>query len=431
MAEAPTEGVPLSELIGQEVGLAVACKIVLDLAEAAEYAHERGKTIGIAPAHIAVYLDGSVKIERASQTAIAYRAPEQIQKKDVDPRAEVFGLGVVLHELIAGAHLFAKENDFETMEAIVRAKAPAIEPPELDAIVQRCLSKDREDRYASPGQLADAITAFLAARGVTASARRVRARVQDIVSDRAPPERNEDAELSNDDLLIVPTNAQTAADCVPNFPPEHPSNRPPWTATEPRGSKAPEAARAKAPSGGYGTVLIVGAIVLVAIGYLAFATPWRADPAPAERARPPLTGTLSIDSAPSGARVTIDGREAGTTPITVPRLSTGTHRLRFELEGHAPHEGPVEVRADRTTAITQPLRPIAAGPIERGRLTITSEPRAVVYYDGERLGETPLDRVELPAGVVRLELETPDGMRHVRGAMVRANDSSSVHIELN
>lgn len=146
-----------------------------------------------------------------------------------------------------------------------------------------------------------------------------------------------------------------------------------------------------------------------------------------------LLGTLSVDSTPPGAIVFVDDEERGTTPVVVPELTTGRHTVRLVLEGHETHTGTVEIRADETHDLTQPLTPVTTGqegPTETGRLTLTSTPTATVYLNGRELGTTPLRNVEVPAGLIALELETPDGERHRRGVMVPANDSVSSHIDL-
>lgn len=144
------------------------------------------------------------------------------------------------------------------------------------------------------------------------------------------------------------------------------------------------------------------------------------------------TGSLFIESDPPEATLFVDGEPRGTTPMRVDPLSTGSHDVRLELDGHRTHEGTVEIRADRTALVRQTLQPehAAEEPTASGRLTLTSEPPAQVFLNGEALGETPLRDVEVPAGVLTLELETRDGRRFRRGVVVRADDATSTHIDL-
>ena len=82
----------------------------------------------------------------------------------------------------------------------------------------------------------------------------------------------------------------------------------------------------------------------------------------AERvARPPAaakgaaTGSLSVDSRPRGAQVTIDGRVLGVTPLSAPGLSPGVHAVRVELAGHKPVTTTVTVKAGETAKIAVTL----------------------------------------------------------------------------
>jgi serine/threonine protein kinase len=92
----------------------------------------------------------------------AYMAPEQARGEPLTPRSDVFALGVVLYELICGAHPFgrqvtAEERDSEPMRVIPpRVVKPSI-PPGIDAICMRALAHDPRERYARMQQLIDAI----------------------------------------------------------------------------------------------------------------------------------------------------------------------------------------------------------------------------------------------------------------------------------
>lgn len=92
--------------------------------------------------------------------AIAYRAPEQISgEARVDHRADIFSLGVILYEALAGRHPFAGATAAEVMRSIREDSPPPLDDHRLDAVARRCLSKDREKRYASARALAEALHA--------------------------------------------------------------------------------------------------------------------------------------------------------------------------------------------------------------------------------------------------------------------------------
>jgi serine/threonine-protein kinase len=97
----------------------------------------------------------------------AYMSPEQIRNsKGVDFRTDVWGLGVILHELITGTRPFTAETPLGTLAAItadepqdVRAVRPDVSP-ELDAVVRRCLEKSTSKRIQSVAELAEALAPF-------------------------------------------------------------------------------------------------------------------------------------------------------------------------------------------------------------------------------------------------------------------------------
>jgi hypothetical protein len=92
-----------------------------------------------------------------------YVAPEQIQGRNVDRRADVYSLGCVLFEMLTGRVAYAKDSDMAKLWAHVTdpPPLPRTERPELveafDDIVGRATAKDPEDRFATAGELAAAV----------------------------------------------------------------------------------------------------------------------------------------------------------------------------------------------------------------------------------------------------------------------------------
>jgi hypothetical protein len=68
-----------------------------------------------------------------------------------------------------------------------------------------------------------------------------------------------------------------------------------------------------------------------------------------------LTGSLKVTSKPVGALVTLDGRRVGKTPLSIPRVPTGSHVLRLELNGYLVWSWGVSVGANRSEAVTVSL----------------------------------------------------------------------------
>lgn len=102
----------------------------------------------------------------------AYMAPEQLRGEAADARADLWGLGVVLFEMLAGRHPFRPPGDFFAVtHAIIHRPTPALDnlvpglPPGLGAIVARATAKVAADRFGNASDMADALRAVLASPG--------------------------------------------------------------------------------------------------------------------------------------------------------------------------------------------------------------------------------------------------------------------------
>ena len=143
-----------------------ALAIVSGACDAAAHLGAAGWVHGdICPANLLVDGDRAVLIDLGVARAIgeagavrgthAYMAPEQVRGLAWTRATDVFALGVVLWELIAGARLFHRGPPWLSMAAVVEAPAPALSDPSLDAIVQRALAKDPAQRIPTAEALAD------------------------------------------------------------------------------------------------------------------------------------------------------------------------------------------------------------------------------------------------------------------------------------
>ncbi len=127
------------------------------------------------------------------------------------------------------------------------------------------------------------------------------------------------------------------------------------------------------------------------------------------------SGRLTVRSMPAGARVLVDGRDVGTTPVTVGKLTRGTHAVRVLHDGYVAQERRASITAGRPSpSLTVRLtRADAAArtkaPASRltASLAVESRPSgARVLLDGKLVGTTPMLIDAVPAGVhaVRLDL---------------------------
>jgi eukaryotic-like serine/threonine-protein kinase len=91
---------------------------------------------------------------------VGYMSPEQVRGQQVDPRSDIFSLGTVMYEMLAGEHPFRGASPADTMSSILREdprELTAINPstpPGLDRVIRHCLEKHPEQRYQSARDLA-------------------------------------------------------------------------------------------------------------------------------------------------------------------------------------------------------------------------------------------------------------------------------------
>jgi hypothetical protein len=99
---------------------------------------------------------------------LAYLAPEQLGAAEVDARADLFALGIVLHETIAGRPLFKAATEAQTLTRVMHANIPPLCelrpdcPPALEQIARRALQRDPEVRYQSAAEMLTDLTAVRA-----------------------------------------------------------------------------------------------------------------------------------------------------------------------------------------------------------------------------------------------------------------------------
>ena len=109
----------------------------------------------------------------------AYMSPEQVRGGAVDHRSDIFSFGVVLYEMLAGAHPFRRETAVETMNAILRDEPPPIAdaavPPGLLRVIEHAVEKTPSNRFESMKDLAFALGA-LTISGESSPSRPQRAR---------------------------------------------------------------------------------------------------------------------------------------------------------------------------------------------------------------------------------------------------------------
>jgi serine/threonine-protein kinase len=172
---------------GERLPVPITLTLVTAICRGLAYAHSFVDEAGVhrpiihrdvSPANVLICRDGSIKLLdfglarvtrgetlhiETFQGKLAYMSPEQMERGSLDRRADVFGLGAVLHELLVGRRLFGLGDDAQTLRRLVDA---AIEPPSamnpdvpaaLDVITLRALSRDPDERYQSATEMLAAL----------------------------------------------------------------------------------------------------------------------------------------------------------------------------------------------------------------------------------------------------------------------------------
>ncbi len=166
--------------------------IAIELCKGLQYAHyvvdENGVPLNIvhrdmSPPNVLVTKHGECKIvdfglakantqlEKSEPGIIkgkfSYLAPEAARGQEVDARADIFAVGIMLWELLAGRRLFLGKTDLETVQMVQRAIVPPITrlrpdvAPELEPILARALAADPQQRYSTSREFGADLNAFL------------------------------------------------------------------------------------------------------------------------------------------------------------------------------------------------------------------------------------------------------------------------------
>ncbi len=174
------------------ISVAGSCHIMMKVCEGLHYAHKKRDVLGesleivhrdCSPQNVVISYEGEVKLidfgiaraaSRSSRTQagvlkgkFAYMSPEQVRGLPLDRRSDIFSLGTILYECLTGERLFNAESDFSTLERVRNAewdrnalKAAGI-PPQVEAIVEKALSRNTADRYQWCSEMAADLRGYL------------------------------------------------------------------------------------------------------------------------------------------------------------------------------------------------------------------------------------------------------------------------------
>jgi serine/threonine-protein kinase len=374
---------------------------------ALSYAHsltdDHGRPLGmihrdVSPSNIMLSYEGSVKLldfgiakalGEAPETTksgtmkgkYAYMAPEQTDGGEVDSRIDIFSCGIVLHEVLTGRRLFKGNNDIQTIERVRRCEVPPPSfqnpmcPPEFDNIVLKALARDRNERFSTAAEMADALD------DVVHASRFQPGHLAHLLHDLFPleigggaslPERRPPTHTSTNLSNVTGSSGIPSAVRSPTIQPI--ARSVPYG----HGMGGFDPAETLRKGGSRGKV---AAAVVLALGVGGFAV-WkgmalRNPPASAPHAAsfdPARRFNIYVKSEPSGADIFLDGasRPVGATPVTLPIDLNGVSSVRMVLKkpGYEDFQqivttdSPVSINLQPTgSAASQPSPASAAEPV--------------------------------------------------------------------
>jgi serine/threonine-protein kinase len=455
-------GYDLDEMIKAKIPIdpVAAVSILLQVSEGMAFAHERSIIHrDIKPSNIRVLEDGTVKImdfgiaksleggTKLTQTGIAlgtagYLAPEQIQGKPVDPRTDIFSLGVVGYELMTGLKPFEGTSLSNVLYKILNEDPkPPIEvssdcPTQLDELIRRCLSKNPEARYQSVEEISNQLREMqLVQEAGTGTTEEIAVSVLRDVMGQMKLEKKSGGEVRTTDMAAMPRTRATDEPVLEHTP----------TMAEPKESRR-------------NPVLVTFLVLLVLLLGGAAAVyfvqevqdmvfpdgaPWISTPTPTPTPIPPTPTPTPVPSTPTPTPVVSPTPAVAPTPVPqrIPVKLTVQPPAIVEVDGVLLNEGekisiiPVTVplrRGEHTFSLSLPGQPWKIEKmkmvdssttnihltLELGRIVVwwkemtNTLPGGVVFLDSNRIGSMPLPATMVPAGEHRLSIRWDVGRKY-------------------
>jgi hypothetical protein len=362
--------------------------IVAQLCGALHYAHSQGVVHrDIKPANLFVLPDGTVKLldfgvaKLTTSTltrqgdvlgSVSYMSPEQVNGGEaIDGRSDIFSVGVMLYELVAGRKPFKGETPTATIVQILREDPPTLEtvvpglPPQLAAAIRKALSKEPADRFATAGEFARELQMI----------RRNLQTLQDV------PGLDETRFASQGEMLAL--HQQLEKDAAAKTTSVPPASGRRWA--------IPLA------------LAVVGLIGVAAITLKTGASSAGSEAAPTAAASPGAASPVAtsrivrIETTPAGAEVVLDGRNTGEiTPAPVTLAGPGPFTLRLSKRGFVPQEVKLSEADLAKETLTYSL---AANEVQRVAVTIGSAYPVEVLSGAQTLASAGVShQLSVPAG---------------------------------
>ncbi|HEY3499825.1 MAG TPA: serine/threonine-protein kinase [Polyangiaceae bacterium] len=375
------DGVSLSRLLkeaGAELALPLRAYVLSQVLAGLHHFHELQDLDGaalyavhrdVSPQNVMVLHDGVVKVVDFGIAKVAapsdevtragvvkgkihYMPPEQLlAEPDIDRRADLFAVGVMLWEAIALKRMWRGMSETEVFRSLASGAIPRLEgfegkvPSALLDIVARATAAERSDRFATAQEMQAALDAALAKQGWLAQPRDLAAFM---------------AAHFGDERRAQELRVKDALRATPVVPPG--AEEPARTSTGPvtrSDSVVSGVVRTKARFRGWG----VAALCCALAGTALFLTRRPAPVAPVAAAAPERTVALEIEALPRGAAIYLDGRSVGTDRAVVRRSpSSGKVLLEVRAEGFVTQRKELALVNDLAMQLV--LQPEAKAPSE-------------------------------------------------------------------
>jgi eukaryotic-like serine/threonine-protein kinase len=426
MSLALVEGLDLRSLLkglgerGERLSRDVVIYIIAKTAEALRLAHERKLPDGspahivhrdVSPSNVLIDYEGAVMLadfgiakavvaEGRTQTGImrgkpSYMPPEQALAQPVDARADLFALGVMLFELLAGARPFDGAGEVATIQNVLgghrqslRVYAPDV-PDALVALVDSLIEPELELRMRSAQEVLDALDPLhpppSVARTLGALVRSVKPlepilagglTVRDVAGAKAKTSAGAPAAVA---AASAQADAGATEDATQTTAPEAPDARANTSTVAARGTRR-------------ATLATIAGVVIVAGLAAAFAS--GAMPRETEDARPALGPTTPPATTPPAAPVTAqESASAAQEPLPVADEPRADARPEPASEGatEAPRAHARDSTRMRAALIVAPARDEAPTPAEEpATLQVIVPPVGDVWIDGREVGQAPI-----------------------------------------
>jgi serine/threonine protein kinase len=446
----------------QQLPIGFTLSVARDVCMALHYAHTFTAPSGepspvihrdVAQKNVMVNYDGVVKLldfgiakakgslERTSAGTVkgttGYMSPEQVRGDKLDGRSDLFSVGVMLHELITGARLFAGKDERDEMLKILEAPipwpshvAPHV-PEDVSKVVMQALERSREKRFLNGRDMARAIEAA-AGRLLMDSDHRA-SMMKELFAERMQATRAllESAEGTANSAMVDKAKRALRGDDGPYLPERlddsTPQNAmaavPRKQARRPRDTGKVAAAAAdtakterqpsKLANALWGLVLLG---IVVGGGFGAW------------RLLQVLNATVEPEPDPAQLRTLQDGPQL---PVYQEPGKAGPDAGTAVAQTPVKTEPPPPVKEDKKGNGAKPERTsepaVARG---KGKLTLVVTPDADVYRGRKKLGRTPLFNVELPAGDHTLLVVGPDKKKRVLAVPIKAGEKLPMRLKL-